>query len=192
MDENHNDPQWERKDLHWRDERRKADDQMYQVKGVLLLMLLAAVIIANVLLVSGVQLMTTFTYPEAEAVLEGFPEHTQLDSEAQKGMASFLLQTPAGRPLLVTAEKHFLFDRWQLLSEENTVDTLTIIRGDCWSASVSAVATDITDYSVTAIGLDSNIAGLPDVIPFRVLIYSGILTALELGLWTLVQKLRRM
>lgn len=187
-----NDVEWKNNDLHWRDERRRADDHMYSVKGVLLLMLLAAIIIVNVLLVSSFQLLISFTYPEASAVLADFPGYALLDSEAQEGMESFLLQAPTDETLLLTVEKHFLFNRWQLVSEENTADPTTIIRGDSWSTSVSANTDEITSYSVTSIGLDANMVGLPDVIPFNVLLYSGILTALELGLWALFKKLRRM
>lgn len=187
-----NDVEWKNNDLHWRDERRRADDHMYSVKGVLLLMLLAAIIIVNVLLVSSFQLLISFTYPEASAVLADFPGYALLDSEAQEGMESFLLQAPTDETLMLTVEKHFLFNRWQLVSEENTADPTTIIRGDSWSTSVSANTDEITSYSVTSIGLDANMVGLPDVIPFNVLLYSGILTALELGLWALFKKLRRM
>lgn len=187
-----NDVEWKNNDLHWRDERRRADDHMYSVKGVLLLMLLAAIIIANVLLVSSFQLLISFTYPEASAVLADFPGYALLDSEAQEGMESFLLQAPTDETLMLTVEKHFLFNRWQLVSEENTSDPTAIIRGNSWSTSVSANTDEITSYSVTSIGLDANMVGLPDVIPFNVLLYSGILTALELGLWALFKKLRRM
>ena len=187
-----NDQEWERKDLHWRDERRRADDRMYQAKGVLLLMLLVVILIANTLLVSSFQVMISYTYAEPSAILSDYPDHTLLDSEAQEGMESFLLQAPTTRTLLLTMEKHFLFDRWQLVSEENAVDPITIIRGDSWSASVSAGKDNITDYSVSGIGLDSNMVGLPEMIPFNVLLYSGLLTALELGIWALLRKLRHM
>jgi len=184
--------EWERKDLHWRDERRRADDRMYQAKGVLLLMLLVVIIIVNALLVSSFQVMLSYTYSEPSAILADFPDYTLLDSEAQEGMESFLLQTPTARTCLLTMEKHFLFNRWQLVSEENTVDPITIIRGDSWSASVSASKNHITSYSVTGTGLDSNMIGLPEVIPFNVLLYCGVLTALELGMWVLLRKLRHM
>lgn len=187
-----NNLEWERKDLHWRDERRRADDRMYQAKGVLLLMLLVVIIIVNALLVSGFQVMVSFTYSEPSAVLADFPDCTLLDSEAKEGMESFLLQTPADKTLLLTVEKHFLFNRWQLVSEENTVDPVSIIRGDSWSASVSASTDNITSYSVSGIGLDSNMVGLPEIIPFNILLYCGVLTALELGMWVLLRKLRHM
>lgn len=186
------DQEWERKDLHWRDERRRADDRMYQAKGVLLLMLLAAVLVLNLLLAGSVQLLTAYTYPEPTAVPEAYPGYTVLDSESTQTMAAFLIATPGGKPLLVTAEKHFLFDRWQLVSEENSSADPSILRGDGWSASVSFSGNDITDFQVSSIGLETNMTGLPEVIPFRVLVITLTLTVLELGLWALVRKLRKL
>lgn len=189
MEEHNSTQEWDRKDLHWRDERRRAEDNLYQIKGVFLLFLLVAVVFLNSMLAGSVQLLTDYTYPEPAAVLDAYPGYTVLDSESTQTMAAFLIAKPGGKPLLVTAEKHFLFDRWQLVSEENSSADPSILRGDCWSASVSFSGNDITDFQVSSIGLETNMTGLPEVIPFRVLVITLTLTVLELGLWALVRKL---
>lgn len=186
------DQEWERKDLHWRDERRRTEDTLYHAKGVLLLILLVAVLALNLLLTGSLQLLTDYTFSEAAAVLENYPGYTLLDREETEVMASFLIANPGGTPLLVTTEKHFLFDRWQLVSEENSSADPTILRGDGWSAHISFSGDDITSFQVNSIGLESNMVGLPEVLPFRALLLSLVLTVLELVLWTFVRKLKRM
>lgn len=192
MDEQNNGQQWQNKDLHWRDERRRAEDTLYQVRGILLLLVLAGVLFLNGVLVGCFQLMTGFPYPQAPAVLEEYPGYALLDSAGDDTMASFLIASPGGSPTLVTVEKHFLFDRWQKVTEENSSADPTIVRGDTWSVNVCFSEREITDFDVRAIGLDSNVVGLPAVIPIPVLLLSLCLTVLEAGLWCLVRKLRNM
>ena len=192
MEESNNDLQWERKDLHWRDERCQAEDRQYQIRGYLLLLLIAGVLLLNGLLVGCIQRMTRFPYPEASAVLEEFPGYDLLDSKAQEGAASFLIASADAAPVLVTAEKHSLFDRWQLVCEDQVSAPKTIVRGDCWSVTVSTQDSSIGAYQVKGIGLDTNMPGLPEQIPVRVLILSLGMTALEMGLWYLLRKLRKL
>lgn len=192
MEDKNNDLQWQRKDLHWRDERRRAEENLYQVRGVLLLLALAGALLLNAVLAGSFQIMTGFPCPEPAAVLEEFPGYTLLDSRQEETMAAFLIAAPGGKPMLVTAEKHFLFDRWQMVSEDNTSADPTVVRGDAWAVNVCFSQREITDFDVRTAGLDTNVVGLPAVIPFRVLLLSLGLTAMELGLWALLRKLRKM
>lgn len=192
MDEQNNGQQWQNKDLHWRDEHHRAEDNLYQIRGILLLLVLAGVLFLNGVLVGCFQIMTGYPYPQAPAVLQEYPGYSLLDSTGDDTMASFLIASPGGSATLVTVEKHFLFDRWQLVQEDQSADTPTIVRGSGWGVSINTQGGQITGYTVMSTGLDTNIAGLPEMIPFRVLLLSLCLTALEVGLWLLVRKLRNM
>ena len=63
----------ENKDLHWRDERRRADDNVYAIKGLWLLFALVVILSVNILLISAIHMMTSFTYSQPEDVLSGYP-----------------------------------------------------------------------------------------------------------------------
>lgn len=183
-------PPIQNKDLHWRDERRRADDNLYAVKGIWILIGLAAILAVNLLLVSAVQLMTDFTHSQQEAVLSEYPGYTLLDTAEEEAMTAYLIRTAEGDPLLVTAEKHFLFNRWQLVSAEPAGTNPPNARGDTYSLSATVLGDTITDLSVIGTGLDTNMAGLPERIPVNALLYTGLLSLLELALWFVFRKIR--
>ena len=183
-------PPIENKDLHWRDERRRADDNTYAVKGVWILIGLAAILVLNLLLVSAVQLMTDFTHTQPDAVLSEYPGYTLLDTAEEEAMTAYLIRTSEGGSLLVTAEKHFLFNRWQLISAEPAGTNPPNARGDTHSLSATVEGDTITSLSVIGTGLHISYAGLPERIPVNALLYTGVLFLLELALWFVFRKIR--
>jgi len=181
----------ENKDLHWRDERRRADDNVYAIKGLWLLFALVVILSVNILLISAIHMMTSFTYSQPEDVLSGYPGHTLLDTAGEDAMTAYLIRTAEGETLLVTAEKHFIFRRWQLVSAEAAGSNPPNARGDAYSLSATIAADTIISVSVISTGLDTNMVGLPDSIPFTTLIYAGLLFLMELVLWLVFRKIRK-
>lgn len=180
----------ENKDLHWRDERRRADDNVYAIKGLWLLFALVVILSVNILLISAIHMMTSFTYSQPEDVLSGYPGHTLLDTAGEDAMTAYLIRTAEEETLLVTAEKHFIFRRWQQVSTEAAGTNPPNARGDAYSLSATIAGETITSVSVISTGLDTNMVGLPDSIPVTTLVYAGLLFLMELVLWFVFRKIR--
>ena len=105
-------------------------------------------------------------------------------------MTAYLIRTAEEETLLVTAEKHFIFRRWQLISAEAAGTNPPNARGDAYSLSATIAGEAITSVSVISTGLDTNMVGLPDSIPVTTLVYAGLLFLMELVLWFVFRKIR--
>lgn len=106
---------------------------------------LILILLLNIGLICAVQLMTAYVYPSQDAVMAEYADFTLLDSEeytlkwSKTTLCSQLIRLDTGDVRLISTEKHFLFERYRLVSDE-AVDSAqfeTVLYADCETRAVT-------------------------------------------------------
>ena len=179
--------------LHWRDERRgeyALDGRVMLVRWLAILLVLMAV---NVFLVGGILRLTHYGYDTVEAVLADYPGYTLLDSHAEEDLHVWLLEKD-GFSIVLTMEKHFLFDSWRLVSELPAQAYPPTIQCHNYSLTLTIGEEGIIFFSLLKLGFRNQTLtlGADIMIPMVVLGWAMGLLALEAAVFFGIRKLRSM
>jgi len=183
----------EEQNLHWRDERRgeyALDGRVMLVRWLAILLVLMAV---NVFLVGGILRLTHYGYDSAEAVLADYPDYTLLDSHAEEDLHAWLLEKD-GKAIVLTTEKHFLFDSWRLVSELPAEPYPPTIQCHNYSLTLTIGEEGIVFFSLLKLGFRNQTLtlGADIMIPLLVMGWAFGLLALEAAMFFGLKKLRSM
>ena len=183
----------EEQNLHWRDERREEyalDGRVMLVRWLAIGLILMA---ANVFLVGGILRLTHYRYDAAEAVLEDYAGFSLLDSHGEADLQTFLLES-GEETIVLTMEKHFLFDSWRLVSELPAEAYPPTIQCHNYSLTLTIGEEGIIFFSLLKLGFRNQTLtlGVDIMIPLLVMGWAFGLLALEAAMFFGMKKLRSM
>lgn len=179
--------------LNRQDEHREKfmpDSRMLLVFWLVILLVLMAV---NVFLVGGILRLTHYGYDTAEEVLADYPGYTLLDSHTEEALHAHLLEKE-GKTIVLTMEKHFLFDSWRLAAELPAEPYPPVIPCHNYSLAMTISEEGIVFFSLLELGFQSMIPAQSGgiLIPKLVMAWAFGLLVLEAAIFWGLKKLRSM
>lgn len=154
------------------------------IYGICLLVVFAI----NCVAVVGIDMAVNFPYPSADSVWADVGEYIPLDAIEVESLQPTLIQTGSGMQM-VTVEKHFLFDRYRLLSQESVeAGSSVLLKGSSYQLRLSVHEQTIEAGSGTPMGLHLRFLRLQ--IPAVIFLCCLGLMVLEAVLWILFINIR--
>lgn len=138
--------------------------------------------IFNLSIFSTVLSLPEYPCPTLEEAFSDYAGETLLDEASQSGLFSRLVQKDEKTVRLITAQKHFLFDRYRFLE-------MTGVNGNYIQHNEEDYSLFVNFHSTTRINQYQASSPFPMIPDFSIL-WSSILLAFELILWFVVRKIR--